>query len=71
MTATGVPAEHPRNAYRLARLIRDACISAASAHFENARVDGLCCEGAWEAAVGAMRAVDVEQIINQWEDIGE
>lgn len=54
--------------HRLAQLVRDACLSTAITHFEDARVDGLCCEGAWEAAIEAIRAMNVEGLINQLED---
>lgn len=57
--------------HMLAKQIRDACVNSAIIHFEDARVDGLCCEGAWEAAVEAMRQLDIEKIIRQFEDIGE
>jgi len=57
--------------YRLAKLIRDACIQAASTSFEDARMDGLCCDGAWEAAVEAMRTIDVEKIADQFQDSKE
>lgn len=53
---------------RLAQLVLDACLNAAITHFEDARVDGLCCEGAWESAVEAIRAMNVEGLINQLED---
>ena len=39
--------------------IRGALIEGALAAFEDASVRGLCCEGAWEAAVSAMRQVDL------------
>lgn len=45
---------------RLATTIREACIAAALQGYENARMSGLCHEGAWEAAVSAMRMVDLE-----------
>jgi CBS domain-containing membrane protein len=40
--------------------VRQACIDAALAAFENAAISGLCHEGAWEAAVGAMRSADLD-----------
>jgi quinol monooxygenase YgiN len=36
---------------------RKACIDAALAAYEDASLRGVCHEGAWEAAVGAMRTV--------------
>ncbi|NJN19492.1 MAG: acetyltransferase [Oscillochloris sp.] len=48
----------------LARAVRDACLGAALAECEIARMDGLCWAGAWEAAIGAMRALDLERIVH-------
>lgn len=39
--------------------IREVCIDAALSAYESAAISGLCREGAWEAAVGAMRTVDL------------
>jgi hypothetical protein len=35
---------------------------AAEAAYEDAGIQGLCAEGRWEAAVSAMRRVDVEAV---------
>lgn len=43
----------------LAEAVRAACIQAAIEGYENASVSGLCGEGAFEAAVSAMRMVDL------------
>ena len=50
---------------RVAEAVRGACIAAALAGYENAAISGLCHEGAWEAAIGAMRMLDVEKLIGQ------
>jgi hypothetical protein len=42
--------------------LRRALIDAAEAAYEDAGIQGLCAEGRWEAAVSAMRAVDVEAV---------
>ena len=47
----------------LATAVRDACVRAALDAYENARMDGLCHEGAWEVAVGAIHALDVERVV--------
>ncbi|MDX1431268.1 MAG: acetyltransferase [Gammaproteobacteria bacterium] len=47
----------------LARAVRDACIEAALEGYESARISGLCHEGAWEAAVSAMRVLDLERVL--------
>jgi len=40
--------------------LRDALIAAATSAFEDAGLSGLCVEGRWEAAVDAMRSVELE-----------
>lgn len=42
--------------------IRQACIQAALAAYEDAKLQGLCAEGAWECAVSAMQRLDVSRI---------
>ena len=49
----------------LAEAVRQACIKTALAAYEDAAMNGLCHEGAWECAVEAMRALDVTVIIRQ------
>ena len=49
----------------MALAVRAACIDAALAGYENASISGLCHEGAWEAAIGAMRMLDVEKLISE------
>lgn len=46
----------------LAEAVRQACIEAAQTAYEDARLDGLCHEGAWECAVDAMRSLDLASI---------
>jgi hypothetical protein len=48
---------------QLAAAVRTACIQAALDGYEQAQIAGLCQEGAWEAAVDAMRMVDLETIL--------
>lgn len=43
------------DASAFAERVRQACIEAALQAWEDAGVQGLCAEGRWEAAVGAMR----------------
>lgn len=47
---------------RLAAAVRDACVAAAIEGYERAGVAGLCHEGAWEAAVEAMRRLVPEEL---------
>ena len=48
---------------QLAHAIQEACIRACVEGYENAAASGLCHEGAWEAAVGAMRMLDLDTIV--------
>ena len=49
----------------LAESIRRAVIEAGEAAYEDAGIQGLCAEGRWEAAVSAMRAVDVGEVVQR------
>lgn len=49
----------------LATQIRTACIQAALAGYERAQLDGLCHEGAWECAIEAMRALDLQELLRK------
>ena len=62
--------QHEKNAvheqlWRLASAVRDSCFSAAITAYEDAKIDGLCHDGAWECALEAMRGQDFESIITQ------
>ena len=50
----------------LATHIRAACIRAALEGYERAQMDGLCHEGAWECAIEAIRALDLQELIVQY-----
>ena len=43
----------------LAKRIRDACLEALLQAYEDAGVQGLCAEGRWEVAVGALKTVEL------------
>jgi len=47
------------NAEILAEVAKEACIQAALEGFERASISGLCCTGAWEAAISAIRMLDL------------
>lgn len=47
---------------KLAEQIRAACIQAALDGYERASISGLCREGAWEAAISAIRMIDLKSI---------
>ena len=55
----------PETLSGLAESIRRAVMEAGEAAYEDAGIQGLCAEGRWEAAVAAMRAVDVQAIIQR------
>ncbi len=50
---------------QLAGAVREACVEAALRAYEEAGLSGLCAEGRWECAVGAMRQFDLEACIRQ------
>ena len=56
-------ANAPSDDSRLAEAVRAACLDAALQAYEDAQIRGLCGEGAWECAVGAVRTLDLEPII--------
>ena len=43
----------------LIEAVRQACLDAALAAYEDASIRGLCHEGAWEAAISAIRMLDL------------
>jgi len=46
----------------LAEAVRKACIEAALAAYEDAGISGLCAEGRWEAAIGALQSLDLRHL---------
>jgi hypothetical protein len=52
----------------LAKRIRDACIEAAHQAYEDAGVQGLCAEGRWEAAVSALRTVELAPLLREFKE---
>ena len=47
----------------IAARVRDACIEAALAGYEDASISGLCGEGALEVAISAIRRLDLSGTI--------
>jgi hypothetical protein len=47
----------------LAEAVRQVCIEAALAAYEDAHMNGLCHEGAWECAVDAMQSLNLASIV--------
>jgi hypothetical protein len=50
---------------RLAAQVRRACLEAALLAHEDAGLAGLCAEGRWEAAVDAIRSVDLAGVVDE------
>jgi hypothetical protein len=49
----------------LAKRIRDACLEAVLQAYEDAGIQGLCAEGRWEAAVGALKRVELAPLLRE------
>jgi hypothetical protein len=56
---TDVSDERQQLTEHQAERLRAALIQAALDGYESAAMSGLCCEGAWEAAVSAMQRLDL------------
>ena len=54
-----------KSVYKLAETVRAACIRAAIEGYENASISGLCGEGAFEAAISAIRMLDLDKLANE------
>lgn len=52
---------------KLAEAVQAASLQAAVAAYEDAGLRGLCQEGRWEAALGAMRALDLPGLLRRLE----
>ncbi len=49
---------------KIAETIKKECIKTALEAYESASQNGVCCEGAWECAVDAVRSLDIAAILN-------
>jgi len=45
--------------------VRQACLKAAMAAYEDAGIRGLCVEGRWECALDAIRSVDLASVVTE------
>jgi hypothetical protein len=52
----------------LAKRIRHACIVAVLQAYEDAGVQGLCAEGRWEAAVSALKTVELAPLLREFKE---
>jgi hypothetical protein len=50
---------HPEDLVSLVERVRARCLEAAETAYEDAGIQGLCGEGRWEVAMGAVIALDV------------
>jgi hypothetical protein len=51
----------------LAKRIRDACAEAALQAYDDAGLQGLCAEGRWEVAIGALKALDLTPLLREFQ----
>ena len=49
--------------HELAEAVRAACLAAAQEAYESAGISGLCAEGRWENAVGAMQSLNLTSLL--------
>jgi pentatricopeptide repeat protein len=56
-----VMAHRADNALILIEAVRAACLDAAVLAYEDAGIRGLCADGRWEAALAAIRQMDLSQ----------
>ena len=52
---------------RIAEAMQRALVEIALQAYEEAGLSGLCADGRWEAAIGAMRSCDVQKIVLETE----
>lgn len=55
------------NPEQLAEVVRAACLKAATEAYEDAGIRGLCEEGRWEAAAGALQSLDLRKLVQELE----
>jgi len=51
----------------LAKRIRDVCVEAALQAYDDAGLQGLCAEGRWEVAVGALKTLDLTPLLREFQ----
>lgn len=51
--------------HEFARQVREQCINTAVQAYEDASISGLCGEGAFEAAISAIRMMDIDVLVEQ------
>lgn len=53
-----------QQAQALAQQVREACVEVAQTAYEDASISGLCGVGAWECALGAIRDLDLQRVLD-------
>jgi hypothetical protein len=59
------PQEEEDQQLRVAEAVRAACLAVMQESYEEGRMRGLCHEGAWEYAMGAVRTLDLRRVLSQ------
>ena len=59
----GAGSSAPLDSRELALAVRDVCRAVLAEAFEEAQVAGLCDEGAWEAAMGALSRLGADELM--------
>ncbi len=49
----------------IAKRLRDVCLETVIQGYEDAGMQGLCAEGRWEAAIGALRTLDLAPLLRE------
>jgi hypothetical protein len=50
----------------LAKRIRQTCLEAVLQAYEDAGIQGLCAEGCWEAAISALKTVELAPLLGEF-----
>jgi hypothetical protein len=51
----------------LAKRIRETCLDAIVQAYEDAGMQGLCADGRWEVALGALRTLDLTSVLGDFQ----
>lgn len=51
----------------LAKRIRQTCLEAVLQAYEDAGIQGLCAEGRWEAAISALKTVELAPLLAEFQ----
>ena len=65
--AAGEP-DRDERALRIATAVKFECLRAAVESYDDARIRGLCQEGAWDLAMDALKSIDIEAVLKRLPD---